>query len=64
MVRCPVCGSSQITVVLAARGDGSCSMCGARWIQQGSEQRSIQRAPVSGPRGIGDPSGYTPWVKF
>jgi hypothetical protein len=43
MSRCPVCESIQIVVVLNHSPAGWCSRCGARWIQEGSEQRRIVR---------------------
>jgi transposase-like protein len=44
MSRCPVCESARIVVVLNERSRGSCAKCGARWSQEGSEQRNILRS--------------------
>ena len=41
MSRCPICESFQIVVVLSHAPHAWCSRCGARWIQEGSEQRRI-----------------------
>jgi Zn-finger nucleic acid-binding protein len=43
MTRCPVCRSVRIVVVLTSARLAFCTRCGARWIQEGSEQRAIQR---------------------
>ena len=43
MPRCPVCGSARITISISLHPHAFCSSCGARWIQDGSEQRAIQR---------------------
>jgi hypothetical protein len=41
MPRCPMCGSANITIVISLHPAAFCSTCGARWIQDGSEQRAI-----------------------
>jgi len=63
VVRCPVCESQAVTVVLNSKPHASCSACGATWIQEGSWQRAVragQRAlpllTVSGSNGIGSSS--------
>jgi hypothetical protein len=43
MPRCPLCQSAYITVVLSLHPHAFCSSCGARWIQDGSEQHAITR---------------------
>jgi hypothetical protein len=43
MPRCPLCGSSRITVVVSLYPRAFCSACGARWVQDGIEQRAIGR---------------------
>jgi hypothetical protein len=57
MPRCPLCASAQITVVISLYPSASCSSCGARWIQDGSEQHTIkpiqQRARTAPPPAIG-----------
>jgi hypothetical protein len=47
MPKCPVCESFQIVVVVSAFPSAWCDRCGARWIQQGSQQRAIMRQPVA-----------------
>ena len=42
MVRCPVCDSTTVTVVLNSKPRASCACCGAQWIQEGSWQRSVR----------------------
>jgi hypothetical protein len=43
MPRCPLCGSSHITVLDSLHPQAFCSSCGARWIQDGSQQRAIKQ---------------------
>jgi hypothetical protein len=43
MPRCPLCRSAYITVVPSLHPHAFCSSCGARWIQDGSEQHAITR---------------------
>lgn len=43
MTRCPVCESVRIVIVLGATRHAFCTRCGSRWIQEGAEQRAIQR---------------------
>jgi hypothetical protein len=47
MARCPVCGSVHIVIVVSPRPRASCSRCGARWIQEGSEQSAVHRLDTS-----------------
>ena len=55
MVRCPVCESQAVTVVLNSKPHASCSACGASWIQEGSWQRAVRvgqrRLPVLAAQG-------------
>lgn len=46
MSRCPVCQSVRIVLVLSPTRRSFCSECGARWIQDGSEQRGVERAEL------------------
>jgi len=43
MARCPVCQSVRIVVVISSTRRAFCTRCGARWLQEGSVQRSIKR---------------------
>ena len=43
MARCPVCESARIVIVVSPERRAFCTACGARWIQDGSEQRDIRR---------------------
>jgi hypothetical protein len=56
MSRCPVCESFHILVRISVRPRASCDTCGARWIQQGSRQKSIKQGPLS--RLIGEAVRY------
>jgi hypothetical protein len=47
MPRCPVCESFQVVVVISPWSRAWCDGCGARWIQEGCEQRAIMREPVA-----------------
>src|SRR5205809_724535 len=49
LVRCPVCDSATVTVVLNSKPHASCACCGATWIQEGSWQRSIRQAGPKAP---------------
>jgi transposase-like protein len=42
MSRCPVCRSVRIVIVVSPERRAFCTSCGARWIQEGSEQRSVK----------------------
>jgi hypothetical protein len=52
MSRCPVCRSVRVVLILGPTRRAFCTHCGARWIQDGSIQRTIQRPdpPLSGGR--------------
>jgi len=41
MVRCPVCESARVVVVLSPSRRAFCVRCGSRWIQEGGLQRAI-----------------------
>jgi hypothetical protein len=43
MSRCPVCHSVRVVIVIGPTRRAFCTKCGARWIQEGSVQRSVQR---------------------
>ena len=47
MPRCPVCESFQVVVVVSPWSSAWCDGCGARWIQEGCEQRAIMREPAA-----------------
>ena len=47
MSRCPICQSVRIAVVVSPERKAFCTACGARWVQDGSEQRSVRRAQPS-----------------
>ena len=50
MSRCPVCESNRVVLVLSPRRRSFCASCGARWVQDGSEQRKVtlpEAEPVS-----------------
>jgi len=47
MSRCPVCQSVRIVIVVNPQRRAFCTACGARWTQQGSEQRGVQRGPLT-----------------
>jgi hypothetical protein len=42
MVRCPVCESARVIIVISPTRRGQCVRCSARWIQEGSHQTQIQ----------------------
>jgi Zn-finger nucleic acid-binding protein len=41
MVRCPVCESARVVVVVSPGRKAFCVRCGSRWLQEGSVQRAI-----------------------
>jgi len=47
VARCPSCESVRIVIVVSPQRRAFCTACGTRWIQDGSEQRSIKRVPVT-----------------
>jgi hypothetical protein len=47
MARCPVCDSVRIVIVVSPQRRAFCTMCGARWEQQGSTQRAIHRGVLA-----------------
>jgi len=50
VVRCPVCESVRIVIIVSPQRRAFCTACAARWVQEGSEQRSVKRpAPSTGP---------------
>jgi Zn-finger nucleic acid-binding protein len=42
LVRCPVCESARVVVVLSPTPRAFCVKCSARWIQDGILQRQVQ----------------------
>jgi hypothetical protein len=44
LIRCPVCQSTTVTIVLNSKSHASCASCAATWIQEGSWQRFIRPA--------------------
>jgi Zn-finger nucleic acid-binding protein len=43
MPRCPLCGSALITIASGLYPIAVCTSCSARWIQDGHQQRTIER---------------------
>jgi Zn-finger nucleic acid-binding protein len=43
MLRCPLCGSALVTIVLGLYPLALCATCGARWTQDGDQQRLLDR---------------------
>ena len=42
MLRCPMCDSPRIVVVIDTGRQAFCTSCGARWVQEGSHIRRVQ----------------------
>jgi hypothetical protein len=53
MSRCPVCRSVRVVLIIGPSRRAFCTHCGARWIQDGSIQRTVRRLD---PRDSGDPA--------
>jgi len=47
VARCPICQSVRIVIVVSPQRRAFCTACGARWIQEGSEQRAVKRPALS-----------------
>ena len=43
MPRCPLCRSAVVSITFGLYPIAICASCGARWIQDGHEQRAIDR---------------------
>jgi Zn-finger nucleic acid-binding protein len=43
MTRCPLCRSALVTVGFGLYPTAICTSCGARWIQDGHQQRTINQ---------------------
>lgn len=49
MLRCPVCDSIRVVLVLNGAQKAFCGRCGSRWVQDGSRQSSVERRSRRGP---------------
>jgi len=49
MVRCPVCESARVVVVLSTKRRAYCVKCATKWIQDGNVQRAIEPGVPAGP---------------
>jgi Zn-finger nucleic acid-binding protein len=43
MPRCPLCRSALVTITFGLYPIAICTSCGARWIQDGHQQRAINQ---------------------
>jgi Zn-finger nucleic acid-binding protein len=43
MPRCPLCRSALVTIGFGLYPTATCTRCGARWIQDGHQQRAINQ---------------------
>ena len=43
MPRCPLCRSAVVTIGFGLYPIATCTSCGARWIQDGHQQRAINQ---------------------
>ncbi|HEX6262694.1 MAG TPA: hypothetical protein VF097_07595 [Actinomycetota bacterium] len=43
MLRCPVCNSIRVVMVLKGESRAFCARCGARWVQNGGRQTDVRR---------------------
>jgi hypothetical protein len=43
MPRCPMCRSALVTIGFGLYPTATCTSCGARWIQDGYQQRAINQ---------------------
>ena len=49
MVRCPVCESARVVVVLSSKRRAYCVKCATKWIQEGELQSFIEPGVPAGP---------------
>jgi Zn-finger nucleic acid-binding protein len=49
VVRCPVCESARVVVVLSSKRRAYCVKCSSKWIQDGNDQRAIQPGVPAAP---------------
>ena len=49
MVKCPVCESARVVVVLAPSPRAFCVKCSTKWIQEGSIQRAVRPGVPAAP---------------
>jgi hypothetical protein len=63
MIRCPVCQSNRVVVVVSPDPHAFCARCGAAWTQDGKVQRDVRPASQADarPRAEED-AGPIPWV--
>jgi Zn-finger nucleic acid-binding protein len=47
VVRCPVCESPRVVVVLSPVRKAFCVKCSSRWIQEGSMQRAVRKGKAT-----------------
>jgi Zn-finger nucleic acid-binding protein len=43
MPRCPLCRSALVTITFGLYPTAICTSCGARWVQDGNQQRTIDQ---------------------
>ena len=51
MVRCPVCQSARVVVLLSTRRKAYCVRCSTKWVQDGAVQHSIEPGVPAAPAG-------------
>jgi len=49
MVRCPICQSARVVIVLSTRRRAYCVKCASKWIQDGDVQRAIEPGVPAAP---------------
>jgi len=52
LVRCPVCESARVVVVVSPSPKAFCVECSSRWIQEGSLQRAVRYAVAGRPAAL------------
>jgi Zn-finger nucleic acid-binding protein len=59
MPRCPLCGSALVTITFGLYPIAFCTSCSARWIQDGTRQRTISQVqePALMAQGRSQPNG-------
>jgi Zn-finger nucleic acid-binding protein len=63
MIRCPVCQSNRVVVVVSPDPHAFCARCAAVWTQNGDVQRDVRPASQEEPpRRTLEDAGPIPWA--
>jgi hypothetical protein len=60
MPRCPLCRSALVTITFGLYPTAICTSCGARWVQDGHQQRTVHQVQEPTLMGQGRSQPATP----